>query len=66
MVSERPKIPPMGNYNVSQTARILGQCRATVRKMAGEGRLRPSFNKDAEMFFKGRDILKYYDSKYPA
>lgn len=65
MVSERPKIPPLGNYNVSQTARILGQCRATIRKMASAGKLKASFNKDRELFFKGRDILRYYDMKFP-
>lgn len=64
MVSVRPNIPPLGNYNISQTARILGQCRATIRKMAKAGRLKASFNRDAEMFFTGRDILKYFDLKF--
>lgn len=61
MVNERPKIPPLGTYNLSQTAKILGQSRDTIRKAATLLELHSSFNRKGQRFFTGASILKYYD-----
>ncbi|MCH5346224.1 MAG: helix-turn-helix domain-containing protein [Muribaculaceae bacterium] len=64
MVTEMPKVQPHSRYNVTQTCRLLGIHRNSLRKYSETGRIKFGVRKSTgRRFYQGNDIIKFWTSQ---
>lgn len=60
-----PDVNSSGRYSVTQTCRILGIHRNSLRRYTEEGLIRCSFRKNPHRkFYTGREIMRFWQSQY--
>lgn len=65
MVTTRPNISMTGRYSIGEAAELLGIHRNTMRHYAKNGIINFSLRKQpCRKFFKGADLLRFWDSQY--
>ncbi len=64
ITSERPNVSENGRYTISETCKLLGICRDSLRKYTNEGLIRCGFRQCYNhKFYLGRDILIFWDNQ---
>ena len=61
MVSVRPSADPKGKYSISETCRLLGIHRHTLRKYTDEGLIKCGYGEFFRKFYTGMEILKLWN-----
>ncbi len=62
MTATRPKVEPEARLNMTQTARVLGVHRDTIRRWTNLGYLKPRYFKHTlRPRYLGKDILKFWE-----
>ena len=65
MVNDLPPISDTGRYGHSETARILGIDRKTLKSHADEGRIKRRYRRcNNRPFYLGKDIKSYWKGEY--
>lgn len=58
---EEPRVAPTGRYNITDTCRLLGICRNTLRRYTEEGKIKCGFRRsNMRKFYSGMEILKLW------
>ena len=63
MVSEQPLIKPAGRYSISETCKLLGIHRNTLRRYTDAGEIRCVVRKSTwKKYYTGLEILRFWNA----
>ena len=63
MVSEQPSIKPAGRYSISETCKLLGIHRNTLRRYTDAGEIRCVVRKSTwKKYYTGLEILRFWNA----
>lgn len=64
MVTELPKVQPGSRYTVTETCKLLGIHRNTLRKYTDAGRIKSGVRKStAKKFYLGSEIINFWNKQ---
>lgn len=61
MIMNRPKINPESRYSVTQSAKLLGIHRNTIRNYCNSGIIKFSYRIGKRKVIEGRELMKLWD-----
>lgn len=62
MVTEQPQVHPNSRYTVTETCKLLGIHRNSLRKYTDEGRIKSGVRKStAKKFYLGSEIINFWN-----
>ncbi len=61
MIATEPQVAPSGRYSATETYKVLGVSRDTLRRHSRQGKIKFGIRKiNNKKFYKGIDILAYW------
>lgn len=64
MVTEQPKVNPTSRYTVTETCKLLGIHRNSLRKYTEAGRIKAGVRKStAKKFYLGSEIVNFWNKQ---